>query len=183
MTSDDVLPVSEILVTAVPGERTGTLEVAGHRFDCALGRSGIVGQKREGDGGTPAGLFPLRTLYFRQDRLAALATPLPSHSITPDDGWCDAPDDPAYNRPVRLPYPASAETMWRTDHLYDIVIVLGYNDAPAVPGAGSAIFFHLANEKDGVLQPTEGCVALRLDDMRTVLALCGPGTAMRIEAR
>src|SRR5690606_4511425 len=116
------------------------------------------------DGGTPAGCFPLRELRYRQDRLSPPATALPLMPICRDDGWCDASGDPAYNRPVRLPHPASAEAMWRTDRLYDLVVPLGYNDNPVIPEAGSAIFFHVANEKDGILQPTEGCVALRPDD-------------------
>ena len=75
---------------------------------------------------------------------------LPLRAIRKDDGWCDAPDDPNYNRLVKLPYPASAETMWREDHLYDLVAVLGYNDDPVVPGKGSAIFLHLA--RDGLFR-------------------------------
>lgn len=183
MTATAEAPPSEILVTAPMGSTEGTLSIGPHRFPCALGRTGLVSDKREGDGGTPLGCFALRELRYRQDRLAAPDTCLPLCPISPVDGWCDAPGDAAYNRPVRLPYPASAETMWRSDPLYDLVIVLGHNDDPVVPGAGSAIFFHLAREEEGRLQPTEGCVALRLEDMLKVLALCGPETLMRIEAR
>jgi len=171
---------SDIEVFAAPGETSGRLVFAGFAFSCALGRGGLVNDKREGDGGTPTGLFPLRHLRYRPDRLTVPATQLRMIALAPNDGWCDAPCDPAYNRPVRLPYPASAEAMWREDHLYDLVIVLGHNDDPPRPGAGSAIFFHLANEKAGVLQPTEGCVALRLADMLQVLARCTPQTRMRI---
>lgn len=175
-----MIAFSDIEVFAGPGETSGRLVFAGFTFTCALGRSGLVSSKREGDGGTPIGLFPLRHLRYRPDRLADLATELPIIALAPDDGWCDAPDDPAYNRPVRLPYPASAETMWRADHLYDLVVVLGHNDDPPRPGAGSAIFFHLANEKAGILQPTEGCIALRHTDMLQVLMYCTPRTRMRI---
>ncbi|MBX3494764.1 MAG: L,D-transpeptidase family protein [Parvibaculum sp.] len=172
---------TEILVTAKPGEPHGRLIMDGLEFVCALGHTGLVGDKREGDGGTPIGIFPLRQLRYRPDRLPTPATALPVRPTTREDGWCDAPQDPAYNRPVRLPYPSSAETMWRDDHLYDLVVVLGHNDDPPRPGAGSAIFFHLANEKNGILQPTEGCVALRLPDMLKVLSRCTPQTTMRIE--
>ncbi len=176
----DIRP-GEILVTAPPGSRIGRLRAGSYEFTCALGRSGLIDEKREGDGGTPLGRFPLRALRYRQDRLPAPGTALPFVPISPDDGWCDAPEDPQYNRPVRLPYPASAESMWRQDHLYDLVVILGHNDDPVVPGAGSAIFFHLAKESGGTLLPTEGCVALRLDDMQAVLALCDTETVMRIE--
>lgn len=172
---------TEIIVTGSPGNAYGELRVGNLRFPCALGRTGVSAEKREGDGSTPLGTFPLRELRYRQDRVQAPATALPLIPVSPVDGWCDAPEDPAYNRPVRLPYPASAETMWREDHLYDLVVVLGHNDSPVVPYAGSAVFFHLAREERGELRPTEGCVALRLEDMLSVLALCGTQTQMRIE--
>jgi len=104
-------------------------------------------------------------------------TNLPVSVIERDDGWCDAPGDPRYNRPVKLPYPASAETMWRSDHLYDVVALLGFNDDPVVDGAGSAIFLHLAREDYG---PTEGCVALALADMGAVLATLEAGATIEI---
>jgi L,D-peptidoglycan transpeptidase YkuD (ErfK/YbiS/YcfS/YnhG family) len=109
----------------------------------------------------------MRQLLYRPDRGSVPHTALPVKPIAPDDGWCDAPGDRAYNRPVHLPYPASAEQLWREDHLYDLVVVLGYNDDPVVPGQGSAIFLHLARPD---FAPTEGCVALSRDDLLTVLA-------------
>jgi len=147
---------------------------------CALGRNGIVTDKREGDGGTPVGLFALRELRYRTDRLARPASPLETHVIKPDDGWCDAPGDKNYNRFVTLPYPVSHEKLMRGDRLYDIVIMLGYNDDPVIVGKGSAIFFHLAKDKDGTLAPTEGCVALRLDDMQRLLTHITADTKMEI---
>lgn len=171
----------QIHVTGSSGNHLGELRLGERRFVCALGRSGVSAEKREGDGSTPLGSFPLRELRYRQDRLPVPATELPLVPTSPADGWCDAPEDPAYNKPVRLPYPASAETMWRDDHLYDLVVVLGHNDEPVVPHAGSAVFFHLAREEGGELQPTEGCVALRLADMLEVIALCGPESRMTIE--
>ena len=90
------------------------------------------------------------------------------HAAPRTDGWCDDPGHPAYNRPVRLPINASAEALWRDDALYDIIGVLGWNDDPVVPGRGSAIFLHVARPD---YAPTEGCIALALDDLRRVLAL------------
>jgi L,D-peptidoglycan transpeptidase YkuD (ErfK/YbiS/YcfS/YnhG family) len=169
-----------ILVTAARGATLGRLRFDGRNYVCALGRAGILSAKCEGDGGTPVGTFPLRELRYRADRLAKPATVLSAIATEAHDGWCDASTDASYNRLVRLPYPASAETLWREDHLYDLLIVMGYNDAPVAPGAGSAIFFHLAKKKDGVLQPTEGCVALDLADMLAVLAQVTPATCMTI---
>ncbi|MEO3434442.1 L,D-transpeptidase family protein [Inquilinus sp. CAU 1745] len=166
-----------ITVTAEPGARQGLLRWNSHEARCALGRSGVAAVKREGDGVTPVGLFPLRRALYRPDRGAPPETALPVAPIGPEDGWCDDPADPAYNRPVALPHPAGHERMWRDDRLYDIVVVLGHNDDPPVPGRGSAIFLHVAREDHG---PTEGCVAMAPDDLRRLLADCRPGDAMEI---
>ena len=166
----------DLIVTARLGETRGTARLDERSFDCALGRAGLVADKREGDGGTPAGRLPLRRVFYRADRLASPpATGLPVRPLAPDDGWCDAPDDPAYNRPIKHPYPASAERMWRDDGLYDVVVELGWNDDPVTPGRGSAIFLHVARPDWG---PTEGCVALPLPDLLDLLALCRPGDAL-----
>lgn len=156
----------------------GRLRWAGTVYRCALGRGGVRRDKREGDGATPAGRFPLRRVLYRPDRMAAPETGLQTVALTPDDGWCDDPGDAGYNRPVRLPYPARHERMWRADGLYDIVVVIGHNDDPVVPGRGSAVFLHVAREDYG---PTEGCVALALDDLQAVLTLATPGAGVEIE--
>jgi len=148
-----------------------------HRWRCALGPAGIRLDKREGDAATPAGCWPLRRVLWRSDRLARPRTVLPLLPIRPEDGWCDDPNDAAYNRPVVLPYGASAERLWRADALYDVVVVLGHNDDPPVPGRGSAIFLHIAAPDYAA---TQGCVALARDDLLTLLAQCGAATALRI---
>jgi L,D-peptidoglycan transpeptidase YkuD (ErfK/YbiS/YcfS/YnhG family) len=135
-------------------------------YRCALGRGGVRADKREGDGATPVGQFPFRRLLYRPDRLARPATGLPIIEIKPEDGWCDDPSDGAYNQAVPLPYPASAENLWRDDHLYDLVVIMGHNDDPVVPGLGSAVFMHIASPDYG---PTEGCVALARDDLLSLL--------------
>jgi L,D-peptidoglycan transpeptidase YkuD (ErfK/YbiS/YcfS/YnhG family) len=136
------------------------------RFRCAIGRGGRRRDKREGDGATPVGSWPMRRLLYRADRLVAPETALPVSVIAAADGWCDAPLDALYNQPVPLPYPASAETLWREDGVYDLIVPLGYNDAPVVAGAGSAIFLHVVRDD---FSPTEGCVALALADLLAVL--------------
>lgn len=170
----------EVIVTAEPHQPCrGEMTWPGGRACCALGRAGIVTDKREGDGGTPAGRWAVRRVLYRPDRRGAPVSGLAVEALEPQDGWCDDPGDAAYNRPVRLPYPASAETLWRDDHVYDVIVVLGHNDDPPVAGRGSAIFMHLANDGFG---PTEGCVALARDDLDRLLAVLKPGDAIVIVA-
>lgn len=145
---------------------------------CAIGRGGIGVKGGEGDGMTPIGTFPVRRVLYRPDRISPPQTSLPISAIAEDDGWCDAPDDANYNRPVKLPYAASHERMWREDHLYDVVVILGYNDDPVIAGKGSAIFLHVARPDYG---PTEGCVALALPDLLQVLEKLSPGDTIRID--
>lgn len=158
----------------------GQTHFEGRSYACSLGRAGVRQDKREGDGATPAGSFPLREVLYRPDRLPTPpATGLPLRALAPEDGWCDEPADPSYNRPVRLPYPASHERMWRDDDLYDLVVVVGYNDQPVVPGRGSAIFLHLARPG---YAPTAGCVGLARADLLELLAGLGPGARVVIQA-
>jgi L,D-peptidoglycan transpeptidase YkuD (ErfK/YbiS/YcfS/YnhG family) len=165
-------------VSAEKGSRARLLWQGG-TLPCIVGRAGIRVDKREGDGATPAGLFPLRRVLWRADRLPPPATGLALEPIRQSDGWCDDPADTAYNRPVTLPYPARHERLWRDDGLYDVIVVLGHNDDPVVVGAGSAVFLHVV-AADG--RPTAGCIAFTLPDLLGLLSACRPGDAIRIDA-
>jgi L,D-peptidoglycan transpeptidase YkuD (ErfK/YbiS/YcfS/YnhG family) len=157
----------------VTSDRDGAwLDWGAGKKRAAIGPAGIAVKGGEGDGVTPRGKFPVREVFYRADRIAPPRTHLPLRAIQKDDGWCDAPNDPNYNRLVKLPYPASAENMWRDDSLYDLVAVLGYNDDPVVPGKGSAIFLHLARDDYSV---THGCVALAYDELQTAIEQLRPG--------
>lgn len=83
-------------------------------------------------------------------------------------GWCDAPADANYNREIEHPYPASAEHLWRQDRLYDLVVVTGYNVEPRSRQRGSAIFLHVARPD---FAPTEGCIAMRRQDLQRLLSV------------
>jgi L,D-peptidoglycan transpeptidase YkuD (ErfK/YbiS/YcfS/YnhG family) len=163
------------LVAAPPD----ALHWGGRRFACALGRGGIRADKVEGDGATPAGCYPLRRVLYRPDRLAPPRTALPVAALSPHDGWCDDPADPLYNQQIRQPFGASFEVLWRTDALYDVIVVLGHNDAPAVPGKGSAIFMHVASRD---YAPTAGCIALARSDLLAILEGCDPRARLCIPA-
>ena len=146
-------------------------------YRCALGRGGIRAGKREGDGATPVGQFPLRRLLYRADRLDCPAGPLPTKQIQPGDGWCDDPGHADYNNFVSLPHAASCENLWREDHVYDVIVTLDHNSDPVISGVGSAIFFHVAREN---FEPTEGCVALEMETLLNVLASVEPGCAIDV---
>ena len=137
-----------------------------HTFPCTVGRGGVTAHKREGDGATPMGTVPFRAVYYRPDRENRPITPLPVFAITLNTGWCDDAKAPAYNRPVVLPTPYGAEALWRADACYDLMIVMGHNDAPAHPHAGSALFVHLPHS-DG--RATAGCVAMQRIALLTLL--------------
>ena len=158
----------------------GSFQLNGRATRCALGKTGVIEAdlKREGDGKSPLGVWAIRRVLFRPDKGGRPETRLPTKALERDDGWCDAPGDPAYNRAVKLPHPASAEQMWREDDVYDLVCILAHNDDPPVPGLGSAIFMHLARPG---YEPTEGCVALSREDMLELLSLAKLGDAVAIE--
>jgi L,D-peptidoglycan transpeptidase YkuD (ErfK/YbiS/YcfS/YnhG family) len=116
-------------------------------------------------------------VLYRADRCQRPLTGLPVAVISPADGWCDAIADRNYNRRVRHPYPASAEALWRSDGLYDVVVVLDCNRRPRIRGRGSAIFMHVARPG---FEPTEGCIALRRADLLHVLAALKRGARIHI---
>ena len=145
----------------------------GRLFPCTLGRGGVTGSKREGDGATPRGVHRIVGMLYRPDRIARPTRwALP---IRPGDLWSDDPADPAYNRMVRAPYAFSHERLWRADPLYDLVILTGWNWPVAVPGNGSAIFLHRWR---GPGQPTAGCVALRPDHLGWIAGRIHPGSRL-----
>ena len=144
----------------------------------AIGRGGVKANKREGDGGTPAGTYPLVSVLYRQDRITPPASYLPVSPLARNHGWVDDPTDANYNRLVSLPYPARTEQMWRQDGHYDALVVIGYNMAPAIPGLGSAIFLHIARPD---FSSTLGCVAVAREVLLGLLPLLGPGSTITIK--
>lgn len=152
---------------AAGDRRRGWLTFGGRTIPVALGRGGILANKREGDGGTPLGVFrPLR-LWWRSDRHIRPTTKLPTRTIRPDDGWCEDPADRAYNKAVKLKAASTADRLTRKDHLYDFIIEIDHNARPRIAGRGSAVFLHLARPG---FTPTAGCVAMTKANMLRLLA-------------
>lgn len=163
----------ELIVTS-----KGVLRVDEREYACAIGRGGVQVDKREGDGATPVGRYHLKRVYYRPDKGPAPETKLPTQAIKPQDGWCNDPTHPGYNTLVSLPFAASHENMWRDDALYDVVVEISHNDNPPVPGAGSAVFVHIAKPD---YAPTEGCVALKHVDLLEILKDASPETKIIIQ--
>lgn len=155
----------------------GLVHFGATTLPCTIGRGGAcdAADKREGDGRTPIGLWPVRAVLLRPDRDFRPPPGTPWRWLRKNDGWSDDISDPAYNRPVRHPHPFSAERLWRDDGHYDAVLILGHNDRPPTPGLGSAIFLHLRG--DG---PTQGCVAIDRAGMAMLLAGLTPGSIVDI---
>ncbi len=177
-TSDPALLSDILVVQANSGDSAlGWASLGDRRWRCVLGAGGVREDKVEGDAATPADEFPLRRIYFRNDRLVLPKVRLPARPIAEHDGWCDDPRSPAYNRLVRIPNEWSHENMWREDGLYDLVVVVGYNDDPPEGEWGSAIFLHIARED---MSPTRGCVAFARQDLMELLPLLTPDTRLRV---
>lgn len=157
----------------------GFVVFAHHRLRCALGRSGLKTHKTEGDGATPVGTFPLGRVFYRADRLKhPPQTGLELIPITPHMGWCDDPNHSDYNQLITLPHQARHECLWRNDSVYDIVVDVLYNATPIEPGRGSAIFIHVAKPD---YTPTEGCIALNLQDLLILLSMCNKGDLITLK--
>jgi L,D-peptidoglycan transpeptidase YkuD (ErfK/YbiS/YcfS/YnhG family) len=174
------MPIGNINVRRRPGNRShGLLNVDGTVFRCALGRAGISAFKREGDGATPLGRLRLHSGFLRGEGHPSRRSGLRLVPIRADLGWCDAPADASYNRPVRLPFRASHEKMLRGDRLYDFCLVLDWNIRPRRRNGGSAIFLHLARPG---LRPTEGCIAVERRVMLRLLPHLSRRTVIRVIA-
>jgi L,D-peptidoglycan transpeptidase YkuD (ErfK/YbiS/YcfS/YnhG family) len=171
-------PLSLIRIRARPGNsRQGWMTACELTIPVALGRGGILANKREGDGGTPRGVFHPRRLWWRADRHPRPRTHLPVRAIRPEDAWCEDPADRHYNRPLRLTHGSTADRLTRQDHLYDFIIEIDHNTRPRVAGRGSAVFLHLARENFG---PTAGCVSMTRSAMLHLLRRLGPKTRIVI---
>ncbi len=159
--------------------QTATVNIGGQDRVFGFGREGVVAydQGREGDAKTPLGDYPLRFGFYRADRLPRPKTALTMHALSPDDGWCDDPNHPAYNRWVKRPFATSHETLWRNEGVYDVVLVMGHNDSPPVSGFGSAVFIHIRRPDH---RPTLGCLALAPKDMLDLLKEVQCGSLIKV---
>ncbi|MBN9565927.1 MAG: L,D-transpeptidase family protein [Alphaproteobacteria bacterium] len=153
------------------------LHIGNFTFDVDIGKNGLALNKQEGDYKTPVGTFPLRRVFYNLERVQLPSIQLATHAITRDDGWCDDPASPDYNRLIKLPYSFSHEILFRTNDVYDVFIEVGYNDDPIIPGKGSAIFIH-SKSPSGY---TAGCIALDKKDLSLILPLLSKDSEITID--
>ncbi len=167
-----------ITVARAPFDRArGILRYNGKSLPVALGRGGIKVNKFEGDGATPRGAFRPRRLWWRADRMARPKTSLPVRPIARNDAWCEDPYDRRYNQPFKLADGANGDRLWRDDHLYDLIVEIDHNTKPRITRRGSAVFIHLAREG---LQPTAGCIAMPLKELKRLVARLDANSIIRI---
>jgi L,D-peptidoglycan transpeptidase YkuD (ErfK/YbiS/YcfS/YnhG family) len=171
-------PLRAIQVHAAAGNHCrGWLMAGTLAMPVALGRAGIIANKREGDGGTPKGTFRPRRLWWRADRHPRPSTFLPIRAIRPEDAWCEDPVSRHYNRPLKVSRDSSGDRLTREDHLYDFIIEIDHNTRPTIAGRGSAVFLHLARAG---FSPTAGCISMTKSSMLHLLRRLGPETKIII---
>lgn len=171
-------PISEVRVRRAAGDPCrGWLTAEGWTVPVALGRGGILANKREGDGGTPRGIYRPLKLWWRADRHPRPRTYLPVRPIRPDDAWCEDPRHRRYNQPIRLIRDQAGDRLTRDDHLYDFIVEIDHNADPRIAGRGSAVFLHLARPN---FSPTAGCVSMTKSSMLRLLRRMGPRTRIII---
>ena len=149
----------------------------GNKYKCSIGSGGINGQKKEGDGCTPSGIFQITDIFYRHDKIKNLSSNFKLKKISPLDGWCDDPKHKKYNTKIEFPFAYSAEKLFRQDDIYDIICITNHNQNPIIPGAGSAIFIHIAHDN---YSTTNGCIALKKDDLKEILLTINKKTKIEI---
>jgi len=180
-TQETITPsaLKTLRVRTAPAARSRGLLAAGpHVFPVALGRGGILANKREGDGATPRGRFRLVRLWWNPERGPRPATRLPVRRIAPDDAWCENPADARYNRSIKMTPGSAGDRLARQDHLYDLIVEIDHNSRPRIARRGSAVFLHLARPG---LAPTAGCVAMPKARLRQLLRRVDPRTRLVID--
>jgi L,D-peptidoglycan transpeptidase YkuD (ErfK/YbiS/YcfS/YnhG family) len=158
-------------------KKTGYLNYKDFKFRCALGKNGIRKKIKEGDDITPKGIYKIKTVYFRQDRIKKISTSINSKKIKKNMGWCDDPKSDNYNQLINLPNKYNSEKLYRNDNIYDLIVVLDYNMNPTIKNKGSAIFIHIAKKN---YTPTKGCIALSKIDLLKILNKINKKTKVKI---
>ena len=161
------------MIIHVPNKNT--LIIDEFKFKCCVGKKGLNSNKKEGDYTTPIGLFRLKKLYFRKDRVGIPECKIAKKTIKRGMAWCDDPNHKKYNQEIKVNNKNLKEKLYRKDHKYDYIISISHNEKKS-PGKGSAIFIHLTND----YKPTAGCIALKKKDFEIFIKLINKKTKIKI---
>ena len=161
------------MIIHVPNKNT--LIIDDFKFKCCIGKKGLNFNKKEGDYSTPKGLFKLKKLYFRKDRVGNPRCKIEKKVITKNIAWCDNPSDKRYNEEIQTRDKHLNEYLYREDYKYDYLITIDYN-YNKIPNKGSAIFIHLTDN----YKSTAGCIALKKKDFEILLKLIKKNTKIKI---
>jgi len=156
-------------------KNNNTLIIDDFRLKCCVGKKGLNLNKKEGDDSTPIGLYKLKKLYFRKDRVGNPKCKLQKQIIKKNTAWCDEPNNNKYNEEIFTLNKNYREKFYRKDHIYDYLIVISYNEQK-VPFKGSAIFLHLTEN----YKPTAGCIAIKKKDFEILLKIVDQKTKIKI---
>jgi L,D-peptidoglycan transpeptidase YkuD (ErfK/YbiS/YcfS/YnhG family) len=158
-------------------KKTGYLTYKNLKFQCALGKAGVKKKEKEGDNITPKGIFKINKIYYRPDKIKNFTSVLKKIKIKRNMGWCDDPKSNFYNQQIKLPSKFSYEKLYRSDNLYDIILVLDYNTNPIIKSKGSAIFIHIAKNS---YKKTKGCIALKKKHLVKLISQIKINTKIKI---
>ena len=161
------------MIIHVPNKNT--LIIDDFELRCCIGKKGLNSNKKEGDHSTPKGLFNLKKLYFRKDRVGIPRCEISKKVIKRDMAWCDDPNHKRYNEEIKILNKNYKENLYRKDNKYDYIISINHNEKK-IPGKGSAVFIHLTDN----YKPTSGCVALKKKDFEILLKLIDKKTKIKI---
>ena len=139
-----------------------------YKVKCSIGKRGINIKRKEGDLITPKGSFKVKRVFYRKDRIKKLSTKIKKTVIKKNMGWCDDPRSRNYNQLIRYPFSFKSEKLFRSDNIYDIILVLNFNMNPIKKNKGSAIFIHVAKKK---YLSTKGCVAISKIELKKLIKL------------
>ena len=144
------------------------LSLGDYKVKCAIGKRGISNKKKEGDLTTPKGVYRIKGIFYRKDKVKKLKSIIKKKVIKKNMGWCDDPKSKDYNKLIKYPFKYNSEKLFRSDNIYDIILVLNFNMNPIKRNKGSAIFIHVAKKN---LRPTKGCVAIKKKELKKIVRL------------
>ena len=152
-----------------------TLIIDDFKMKCSIGKRGLNSNKNEGDYSTPRGLYNLKKLYFRKDRVGIPKCKLSIKVIKTNMAWGDDSNHKRYNEEIKTSNKKWSENLYRDDYIYDYIISINHNEKK-IPNKGSAIFIHLTKN----YKPTAGCIALKKKDFEILLKLIDKSTKIKI---